>query len=405
MRHTMLSSKTEQMGPSSFSQAYSRIPEAAAGGVSLKGFALSVGILMNVVAALRGPYHRTKAEPHCPYNAAMQEVCKPFSLWAALKGLIGKDILDAPLPIGQYCPLTELQFRCDELECTYLLDQVIACWRLPKCIPEIFSGMQTCSYPAPGLSSSIWMPYAPARHCTLPSASAELLHKALGKCVLNLLALPCRLPSCPRAAWTGCCWWPHLHRVDLQRGCARTSASTPSPERPSRCAKRQPADPGYLLHQLHHSHTSGMSFNPKHAAHHGSCYSLSACDSILLAASLSILCLKARPCMQLVRPEQGMRAVLESVHHDYSRRCRIINAWHAEGAEWTLTGEDEPTVSFWGSSLDMHLNWTDNLTFADGETFSWRKVSCLWIVNIPCSAAVLLSQQIHERRVGPWSRP
>ena len=51
-------------------------------------------------------------------------MCKPFSLWAALKGLIGKDILDAPLPIGQYCPLTELQFRCDELECTRLLDQV-----------------------------------------------------------------------------------------------------------------------------------------------------------------------------------------------------------------------------------------------------------------------------------------
>lgn len=105
--------------------------------------------------------------------------------------------------------------------------------------------------------------------------------------------------------------------------------------------------------------------------------------------------------MQLVRPEQGMRAVLESVHHDYSRRCRIINAWHAEGAEWTLTGEDEPTVSFWGSSLDMHLNWTDNLSFADGETFAWRKVSCPWIVNTPCSAVVLLNQRMHERRVGP----
>ena len=37
-------------------------------------------------------------------------------------------------------------------------------------------------------------------------------------------------------------------------------------------------------------------------------------------------------------------------------------------------GEDEPKVSFWGASLDMHLNWTDNLTFHDGETFSWRKV-------------------------------
>ena len=48
--------------------------------------------------------------------------------------------------------------------------------------------------------------------------------------------------------------------------------------------------------------------------------------------------------LQLVRPEQGMRAILASVHHDYSRGCRIINAWHAEGAQWVLTGEDEPKV-------------------------------------------------------------
>lgn len=48
--------------------------------------------------------------------------------------------------------------------------------------------------------------------------------------------------------------------------------------------------------------------------------------------------------LQLVRPEQGMRCILESVHHDYSRGCRIINAWHAEGTQWVLTGEDEPKV-------------------------------------------------------------
>ncbi|CAL8466516.1 g6052 [Coccomyxa elongata] len=52
-----------------------------------------------------------------------KESLKPFSLWQALKDLIGKDILDAPLPIGQYCPLTELQFRAEELEYTELLDQ------------------------------------------------------------------------------------------------------------------------------------------------------------------------------------------------------------------------------------------------------------------------------------------
>ena len=47
-------------------------------------------------------------------------------------------------------------------------------------------------------------------------------------------------------------------------------------------------------------------------------------------------------CMQLVRPEQGMRCVGECVHQDYSRGCRLINAWQAEGAQWTLTGESSP---------------------------------------------------------------
>ena len=37
-----------------------------------------------------------------------------------------------------------------------------------------------------------------------------------------------------------------------------------------------------------------------------------------------------------------MRCLFESVHHDYSKRCRIINAWHAEGAQWTLTGNSPP---------------------------------------------------------------
>ena len=37
-------------------------------------------------------------------------------------------------------------------------------------------------------------------------------------------------------------------------------------------------------------------------------------------------------------------------------------------------GEDEPTVSLAGASADIHLNWTNHLTFTDGEEFSWRKV-------------------------------
>jgi hypothetical protein len=47
-----------------------------------------------------------------------------------------------------------------------------------------------------------------------------------------------------------------------------------------------------------------------------------------------------------------------------------------QGAKWELSGEDEPRVRFWGSSVDLHLNWTDVLTFSDGDTYSWRKVRC-----------------------------
>ena len=59
------------------------------------------------------------------FTSWTQEPSKPFSLWQALKDLVGKDILDAPLPIQQYCPLSELQFRAEaELEYTELFDQV-----------------------------------------------------------------------------------------------------------------------------------------------------------------------------------------------------------------------------------------------------------------------------------------
>ena len=47
-----------------------------------------------------------------------------------------------------------------------------------------------------------------------------------------------------------------------------------------------------------------------------------------------------------------MRCLFESVHHDYSKRCRIINAWHAEGAQWTLTGEPSPLSALHGAMQD-----------------------------------------------------
>ncbi|EIE26264.1 hypothetical protein COCSUDRAFT_32122 [Coccomyxa subellipsoidea C-169] len=182
-------------------------------------------------------------EPAIKWRTALpepQEPLRPFSLWQALKDLIGKDILDAPLPIGQYCPLTELQFRAEELEYTELLDQA----------------------------------------AELPKGSMERL----------LLV----------AAFA---------QIGFSAGL-----------RPYKCMNP----------------VMGETF-------------------------------------EIVRPEKGMRAVMEAVHQDFRGSTRIINAWHAQGAQWELSGEDEPRVRFWGSSVDIHLNWTDVLTFSDGDTYSWRK--------------------------------
>ena len=82
---------------------------------------------------------------------------------------------------------------------------------------------------------------------------------------------------------------------------------------------------------------------------------------------------------QVVRADRGMRALFEAVHQDFRSGARYVNAWHAEGAAWTMSGEDEPRVRFWGTSIDMHLHWNVALTFADGEAFSWRKVRWVYM--------------------------
>ena len=49
-------------------------------------------------------------------------------------------------------------------------------------------------------------------------------------------------------------------------------------------------------------------------------------------------------------------------------------SWVAEGERWRLEGEDEPKLRFQATSIEMCLNWLDNLTFSDGDTYSWKKV-------------------------------
>ena len=53
---------------------------------------------------------------------------------------------------------------------------------------------------------------------------------------------------------------------------------------------------------------------------------------------------------------------------------RVINSWVAEGEQWVLEGEDEPSVKIWPTCLELHLNWLDRLTFSDGDVYSWKKV-------------------------------
>ena len=58
---------------------------------------------------------------------------------------------------------------------------------------------------------------------------------------------------------------------------------------------------------------------------------------------------------------------------------RVINAWVAEGEQWVLEGEDEPSVKIWPTSLELHLNWLDRLTFADGDVYTWKKVCAILV--------------------------
>jgi hypothetical protein len=74
----------------------------------------------------------------------------------------------------------------------------------------------------------------------------------------------------------------------------------------------------------------------------------------------------------IVLPARGLRVLGEAVHTSFKEQT-IRHAWVAQGAGWTLEADDEPVVAFKGTHLDFHLNWRDEITFADGEAFSYRK--------------------------------
>ncbi|CAL5227335.1 g10278 [Coccomyxa viridis] len=77
---------------------------------------------------------------------------------------------------------------------------------------------------------------------------------------------------------------------------------------------------------------------------------------------------------ELVLPEKRMRLLVETTYLNIKEN-RVINSWVAEGEQWRLEGEDEPVVKFWGTSVELRLNWLDCLTFSDGDTYTWTKMT------------------------------
>ncbi|CAL8466614.1 g6150 [Coccomyxa elongata] len=78
--------------------------------------------------------------------------------------------------------------------------------------------------------------------------------------------------------------------------------------------------------------------------------------------------------VEVVLPEKKMRFLTETVYLN-QKSNKVINAWVAEGERWMLEGEDEPALKFRGTSLELHMNWLDRLTFFDGDAYSWKKMT------------------------------
>ena len=83
--------------------------------------------------------------------------------------------------------------------------------------------------------------------------------------------------------------------------------------------------------------------------------------------------LACSPCSILLLSKAGMGGVPVQAYLSLKEN-RVIDAWVAEGERWVLEGEGEPAVKFKNTTLNLHLNWLDRLTFADGDVFTWKKV-------------------------------
>jgi len=190
---------------------------------------------------------------------------RPFSLWSFLKDAAGKQLFALPLPIGFYLPLTEVQFRLENLEYASLLDEAAAC--------------------APGSVER----------------AARVAAFALSH---NAAAVRLRRPFMAM----------HGETFDV-------------------------VDPHGKYRAMGEAvFTSFREQTIRHAlvAESTTIVVGSASGSCSCCSSSSSLCCSSRPL-------------------------------------WTVESDDQPVVGFKGTHLDLHLNWRDLITFADGEAFAYMK--------------------------------
>jgi len=73
---------------------------------------------------------------------------------------------------------------------------------------------------------------------------------------------------------------------------------------------------------------------------------------------------------ELVRDDMGWKFVAEQVSHHPP-----VGVGHCEAKDWELWFDSRFKNKFWGKSIEIHPLGRSHLTFKDGETFTWKKVT------------------------------
>lgn len=73
---------------------------------------------------------------------------------------------------------------------------------------------------------------------------------------------------------------------------------------------------------------------------------------------------------EFICPEKGFRFIGEKVVHHPT-----IMAAYCEGRTWIFEGDGELRSKFWGRSIELQPVGVCKLTFHDGESFTWQKIT------------------------------